>query len=521
MAIWRGLLAPLNQYDSGWSYSHQIWQASRIMRSLLQSFISPLFALSLSGMLLNPLLAYAQTIELPDIGEAAAGVATPLQERKTGEAVMRNIRRAGGIIEDPLLNQYINHLGYQLVSANNSQMSDFHFFIINDKSINAFALPGGYIGVHYGLILATTSESELASVLAHEIAHVTQRHHARAYDYGGGSNVPIIAALIAAIVLGANNSEIGEAAMASVAAGTIQSRINFTRANEKEADHIGIELLASSGFDPHSMARFFEHLHQASRLYGPQAPEFLSTHPVTQTRIADSRNRASHYEPKPVTNSVGYHLMQSRLTVLANSNAQQLSERYAEQIRTGKYLNKNAAQYGHVLALIEAGHINKARVELTKLINSDPQRIAYLLTRAELETKANKHKQALKYYASALSLYPDNSSLTQGYVKTLIQAKQAGKARTLIQNYLRSHTDTPVLYQLLAEAETHLGNSANAHVALGEFYYRNGQTHEAINHLKMALANNKFGFHEISRIEARLQEFKQELAALAKAKRFN
>lgn len=189
------------------------------------------------------------------MGNSADSGIGPVEEQKTGEAVIRNIRRAGGIINDPLLDSYLNHLGYSLVATSPDQDQQFNFFMINDRNINAFALPGGFIGVNYGLIMAAESESELASVLAHEIAHITQRHHARV-DAVGSSQIPIVAALIAAMILGANDSEIGEAALATAAASAAQSQINFTRSNEKEADRIGIGMLADAHYSTNAMATF-------------------------------------------------------------------------------------------------------------------------------------------------------------------------------------------------------------------------------------------------------------------------
>lgn len=195
---------------------------------MLYRFLFSLFLYSFS------MLSYADNIVLPDIGDNAGNI-SPAEEYRTGEAVVRNIRRAGGILDDPLIQGYLNELGYRLVAPSESQQL-FHFFLIKDLAINAFALPGGFIGINAGLILATKSESELAGVMAHEIAHVTQRHHARQYEQGSSSNIPIIAALIAAMVLGSQDNDVGQAAIASVAAGSAQKQINFTRSNEKEAD---------------------------------------------------------------------------------------------------------------------------------------------------------------------------------------------------------------------------------------------------------------------------------------------
>ena len=427
---------------------------------------------------------------------------------------MRNIQRSGSIINDPLIDSYLNHLGYKLIAAGNSDMTDFNFFLIDAGDINAFALPGGYIGVHYGLILATRSESELASVMAHEIAHVTQRHHARAYDFGGNSNLPILAAVIAAIVLGGDNPEIGQAAIASATAGNIQGRINFTRANEKEADHLGIELLAKAGYDPGSMATFFEQLHKSSRLYGPQGPEFLRTHPVSETRIADARNRARDYHTTLQEDAETFHLMRNRIKVLTTREPLALRDEFAANLKSGRYLNKTSERYGYVLSLIETRDYARAAQELDHLIKKEPQRIAFLLARARLDAAQGKLDIALHHYRAALKLYPQNPALTLGYVETLLKANQPQTAKQVLHEFLREPDRKPRFYQLLAQAEDKLGNPAQAQIALGEYYYRTGLSHQAITQFNLALKTNSLNFYETARAEARLEELKHEIAAL-------
>ena len=477
----------------------------------------PLLLLSLLSLALSGMARASQQIALPEIGQSGGAIVTPEEERRTGEAVMRSIRRAGGILDDPLVNDYLNHLSYRLVSNSDTQHPQFEFFMINDRVINAFALPGGYIGVNYGLLLATNSESELASVLAHEIAHVTQRHHARAYEFSEGSNIPVLAAMIAAMILGAQSgqgAEVGQAALTAISAGSIQSQINFTRANEKEADYIGIQLLADSGFDPISMAAFFQKLDKESRLYGPQAPEFLRTHPVNESRIADATNRAEQMRRTNTPNPKNYYLIRARLQVITASDKKVVRDGFAKTLKSGRYLDRDAELYGYALSLIATGEFAQARKILNGLLKTDPNRIAYLLERARLESNANQHQQAIKHFKQALANYPGNGPLTLAYTKALLRAGKAKEAREIITEYQRHNPSDPNFYKLLAEAEADLGNSANTHVAMGEYYYRIGQTHQAIDQLSLALQNKSLDFYNTSRIEARLSEFKEEIALL-------
>lgn len=463
-----------------------------------------------------PVSGLARSIELPDIGQSGGASVSPEEEYRTGEAVMRNLRRAGKLLEDPLLDDYLNHLGYRLVAAADNPPR-FRFFLVDDRSINAFALPGGFIGINSGLFLATETESELASVVAHEIAHVTQRHHARAYEFANQQNIPVLAAMIAAILLGAQGDEVGQAALSTLAAGSIQSRIDFTRENEKEADYIGIGLLADSGYDPHKMADFFAKLSRESRLYGPQAPEFLRTHPVSESRIADAANRAAQTRPGSPPDPQPYYLMRARLRVLAAPDKAALVRALARELEAGRYANRAAAEYGYALALMDTGDFGTARPLLAKLHKADPARIAYRLARAELELRAGRTGPALTLYRQALAEYPGNVPLTLACAEALLQAGQAQQARELIQRQQREARTVPRFYQLLAEAEARLDHPAASHVAMGEYYYRIGQTHQAIDQLSLALKQHDLDFYTRSRTEARLQEFKTELALLEQA----
>ncbi len=470
---------------------------------------------------LTALAARGDSIALPEIGASGAALVSPLEERRTGEAVVRNIRRAGGILEDPLATDYLNFLGYRLVSHSDTRQRRFSFFLVNDGGINAFALPGGFIGVNYGLFLATESENELASVMAHEIAHVTQRHHARAYQLAENSNnIPVLAAIIAAIVLGAQGSELGQAALTSLAASNIQRQLDFTRENEKEADRVGIALLADSEFNPASMAEFFHKLDRESRLYGSAAPEFLRTHPVTENRIADAMNRAAQYPARKWHSSRNYYLIRTRLAVLTSRDPQATYRQLESDLRNGRYIDKAAARYGLALAMMATRRYDGARRILDQLLNEDGGRIAYLLARARLESLAGDHDAALARFAAALEDYPGNGPLTFAYASALLEAGKPQATRDLIQAWRQQGTDDssiPKIYQLLATAEARLGHKAESHVALGEYYYRIGQTHQAIRQLNIALeqGRNELDFYKKARIEARIDEYQQELALLA------
>ena len=455
--------------------------------------------------------SYANNIVLPDIGDNAGNV-SPIEEYRTGEAVIRNIRRAGGVIDDPLIQTYLTELGYRLVAASETQQP-FHFFLIKDKSINAFALPGGFIGINAGLILATKSESELAGVMAHEIAHVTQRHHARQYEQNE-SSIPIMAALIAAMVLSSQNNELGQAAVTSMAAGSVQKQLNFTRENEKEADRIGIELLIKADFDAHAMPAFFDTMDKQSRLYGDNIPEFLRSHPVNPARISDSMNRANHYPNRMVISSTAYHLLQTRLKILASEDKSELLKDFSSMIKIGNYQNKDSAHYGYALALQLNKKYPQSLEQVQILLNKHPENISYNILKAQIETDLKNYPAAIKTFEKILKIYPGNLTIHQFYAETLIKAGKIKLAHKLLETQVAKSIKSPIIFQLLAETEAKMSNLAKSHQALAEYYYLQGQTHEAIKQIEISLNTKNINFYMTNRLEARLKEFKDELLQL-------
>lgn len=461
----------------------------------------------------------APSDELPSIGDSSGSVISPEQEKKLGEMILRSARQQVHIIDDPEINAYLHSLGYQLAAHSDNPEQSFDFFVVEDPSINAFALPGGFIGVHSGLILTAESESELAAVLAHEMAHVTQRHMARAYETAGKLSIPTAAALLAAILISTRSSQAGQAAMAATTAGNAQMQINFTRSNEQEADDIGIRILQASGFDPRSMPTFFERLQRASRYYNDTLPEFLSTHPVTTTRIAESRSRAEHYPRKTYQDSLGFQLMRARLRVLGAGDPGRLAQDYAAQLKAGQYSNMAAWRYGYALSLEAAGRYDQAHELLTELLAKDKQRIAYIIALAQVEQDMKNSKKSLQLLSDALKLYPDNGPLTLSYVNALLQDRQSKTARDILQTHMRHNPPNPDLYTLLARAAGEAGYPGEAHEAQAEYFYLNGDTDSAIAQLEKARQTTSSDFYQNSRIDSRLQQLKQEALEARKASR--
>ena len=421
---------------------------------------------------------------------------------------MRSLRQQVPIIDDPELNAYINTLGNRLVANSDDPSQRFTFFIVKDDSINAFAAPGGFIGTHSALFLAARNESELAGVLAHEIAHVTQKHLVRAYDSASRMSLPAAAAILAAILIGTQNSDAGAAALMSVQAGAIQQQINFTRSNEHEADRIGMQTLARSEFDPMGMPGFFERLYQSTRYYGDSLPPFLSTHPVTTDRIADSTARAEQNRPRKIQDNLNFYLAQAKIRALTSADPKQAVQYFSQTQTADTKLPDEARQYGLAIALSRTGQHGESRTILSRLIKAEPDRIAYSLALAETEQAAGEHDQAAARYRNMLDLYPGNPVLVQGYANTLLNIRQYAEAQRLLETQRRqTAVPDPTLYMLLAKAATGLKRPADAHEAMAEYYYLNGQTHSAVEQLTLASKVPGLDFYQGSRIEARLRQF--------------
>ena len=461
-----------------------------------------------------PLGAGAQN-QLPDFGDPSSATLSPADEREIGAMFMRQIRAQLPVIDDPEIEDYVQTLGYSLISGSTEGSTDFYFFVIANPTVNAFALPGGYIGIHSGLITNTKSESELASVLAHEIAHVTQRHIARSIAAAEGTQYATIAAIIAGMLIGTQNAQAGRAAMAGASAAGAQSQINFTRANEQEADRVGMNMLAKAGYDPRAMPQFFEELDNASRYYS-KPPEFLSTHPVTASRIADSRGRAEQYPYKQYLDSISYRLTRAKVQVLTTEDPARLLADYESELKEERKGDRSPTLYGRALVLAKLGNHQLAIEELEKLVASHPERVRFRVALASQWLAIGDVKHALSIYQDAYGLFPDSSQLVLGYVNALLRDGQGKRALAIIDEYSRIHVKSAALYRLEAEAYRLEGEVTPSRMALAEYYYLTGELEGAIHQLQLAANEPGGDFYQSSRVEARLKELQAERERLTR-----
>jgi beta-barrel assembly-enhancing protease len=483
------------------------WRTTLLLILLGMNPSSPAFATEAPA----PGKTVPDFLSLPDFGDPSGALISPIEEQQLGAEFMRSVRRSVKVIDDPEVEEYIQNLGYRLVAGADPQPYRFTYFVIQEPDINAFAGPGGYIGVNSGLILMAQSESELASVLAHETAHVTQHHLLRTFAKENRASIPTMAALIAALILGVHSPQVAEAAIASTLAGSAQMQISFTRENELEADRVGMQILVSAGYDPRNMAAFFERLQQATRFYESGVPKLLLDHPVTAERIAYSKSRAEQYPHITPPDDLPFQLIRAKLRVITTADDNQSVQFFADALKRKTYANEEAAHYGYALALLNKGEIDEARKQVKWLLNKSPNRIAYLVIEAQVESAAGNGKTALKIYDDALKLYPRNYPLTVLDSAELLHEGQAAAARQLLREYLRYREPKPLLYKQLAQAENDAGFPIESLQAMAEYDYLNGQTRSAIERLNQALRLTKNDdFYHASRIEARLKELKRQ-----------
>jgi len=485
--------------------------------SLLRRFIARLLILALPITTLPAPLHAAEEIRLPEIGDSSGGVMTPSEEQRLGDAFMRQVRARMKLADDPLAIEYLQSLGRDLVSNSDSPGLSFDFFLVVDPEVNAFAGPAGHIGVNTGLILTTQSENELASVMAHEIAHVTQRHINRAIESASNMGVTTAALLLAAILVGvaSDNSNVGQAAVAGVQAGITQHQINFTRNNEEEADRVGISILAASGYDPNAMPNFFDRLGAKTRLYDDGTiPEFLRTHPVTTNRIADSRGRAESYPYRQRPDSLEYHLLRARLKEMEFRQPQDAITHFQTTLEQGRYRNEDAQRYGLALALMRGQKFSSAEKELDKLLRSDPLRSDYVVARAELLKRTRRPEEARRTLKNALDLHPGNYALSSYYADALLAGTRYGEARSFLEEMVRRYPDDARLLRSLGNATGKSGDPMLGQLYLAEANYQSGQLETAVQQLDTALRNRNIEYFVSAKMAARLKEMRQELKEL-------
>lgn len=463
----------------------------------------PIRALLFSLMTVIAVPATAE-FNLPSLGDTSSSIMSREQEYQLGRAWLSMLRGSVRTLEDPLLKDYIESHVFGL--AETSQLDDrrLTFVAINSPQLNAFAAPGGVIGINGGLFLHAHTEAEFASVMAHELAHLSQRHFARGLQHQQQNRIPLMTAMLASIILAASGGgDAGFAALASTQAAAIQEQRRFSRQNEQEADRIGLLNLKQAGFDPNAMPNMFERLAKLSR-FSRTPPEFLLTHPVSQSRIADSRNRAGQLNNDGRLDSLYYQMMRARVQLFYEDSPGLATQRFRALLDQHEG-DHSAARYGLVLALTRGGQYDAAEEELEPLLAEHPNNIAVQLARVELDNSRNQLDAALARLDRLLQTQPDNYPLLNAKADVLLRMRDYSAAERVTDRLARLRPEDPDVWYLVSEIRGLAKNILGVHQARAEYFMLAGDLDQADQQLEQALklADN---FVVSSRINARQEE---------------
>jgi predicted Zn-dependent protease len=452
---------------------------------------------------------------LPDLGDASDAVLSDKQERTIGNRVMREVRIDPAYIDDPEISDYVKALGNRLLGAADPPRRQIEFFVVQDDAVNAFALIGGHIGLHTGMILLTRNESELAGVVGHEIAHILQRHQSRLYQGQGKYQLASLAALALALLAsrsgGSQSGQLTEGALMASSAIAIQGQLDYTREHEREADRVGVTLLDRAGFDPRGMVSFFERMQRANRLSEfKSAPSYLRTHPLTVERIADMQNRVENMPARLVADSAEFRLARAKLRAAAGSPTEAIAY-FRNQLADRTVLRAREDVYGLALALQRQREFTAAEKELATIRSVESAHPAFELLAAQLQADQGRKEAALESYRAALANFPQYRGLIYGYAQLLLEMGRTGAAIAWLEERVRATPDDARLYELQSRAYAATGKRVAQHRAQAEAYYRRGNLGAAVVQLELATKERGSDFYELSIAEARLRELRFQL----------
>ncbi len=460
--------------------------------------------------------AWAQ-VSLPDLGDASSSVLSPQTERKLGESVMREIRFSEPTyVDDPEINDYLNTLGYKLLSAVPGVRQDFEFFAIREPTINAFALPGGFVGVHTGLLTAADTESEVASVLAHEITHVTQHHIARLFGAQKQMQLPAMVAMAAALLAAKSRPDLATGAAMAAQGAAIQGQLAYSRDFEREADRIGFQTLQAAGFDVRGMPSFFEKLQRYTRISDDgTAPGYLRSHPLTVDRVADAQNRAQNAPYHQHPDSLDFHLVRARLRAEAGDPRDAVTL-FKAIIQDRRFANETAAHFGLAVALLRNRQFAEAKAEATTLRNGQARSPMIDSLAARALQASGEGPAAIALIKEAIGRYPYYRPLVYSQVSALLDEKRTEESMTVLREQLRLYPRDAQLLGMQAKAYAALGKRLLQHQAQAEVYVQRGILPAAIEQLQLAQSAGDGNFYELSAVEARLKEIRARLTAESK-----
>lgn len=445
---------------------------------------------------------------LPDLGDASQAAFSPQNERRIGELIMQELRRDPNFLDDPEITAYVDSIGQRLVTVSAEARSEFDFFVIRDNTINAFALPGGFVGVHTGLLLASQSESEVAGVLAHEVSHVTQRHIARQLEKQSQLQWAAIAGLLLGVLAARSNPQAAQAAIMGSQAGAIQATLNYSRDFEREADRVGFNLMDDAGFDVNGMPAFFERLGKASRLIENNAPAYLRTHPLSNERMADLQNRAASVRYRQRADSVEYQLVRAKIRGMQGAPREAIGL-FDAQLREKRFASEGAARYGLAVALAEARDWRRADQELREARRLIGPHAMFETLGARIKVGQGQGQAARDQLAQAMKDYNGRTYVAYGYADLLQRLGQHAAAIEVLEPLSRARPRDGRVYSMLARSYAGLDKRALQHRNQAEHYVLEGALPAAIDQLDIARRAGDADFYTLSSIDARMRELRR------------
>ena len=484
--------------------------------------------------------AGAQSQSLPDIGSSAGELLTPAQQQQYGEMTLAQLRNLNYTLDDPLLNDWLQALGNRMGAASDKPEQRFTVFLLKDRDINAFATLGGYVAVNAGLILAAEDEGELASVIGHEFAHVTQQHVLRSVEAAKKDSLPILLAMLGAIAVaqGSNSTSASNGAMAALISAQglmIQRQINYTRSGEAEADRLGIRTLYRAGFDPGDAAKMFQRMLALSRSNQggdrERTPDYLLTHPVTTSRISEAIQRADQLRASgggSVTSAIGrsdnpllpgnlsiqtggggddgqFAWAQERLRALSADTPAQAIREYEQMRRSGT--PSDAQRYGLAVAQIRAGKGPAAMDDLSQLLAKYPGNLWLQIGIAQAGAHGNDRAAADARFDALVARLPNSLAVARTYAEVLNErgTPEAGRrAQAILRPLLNDNADDPGLQAEFARACDMAGDAVRAGEAYAEAAYLNGRPEQALVQLNTLKKRPDLDYYARARIDARI-----------------
>jgi predicted Zn-dependent protease len=476
----------------------------RLKRSGLRLF-STLFITGLMGLLPSS-ASLSADIKLPLLGDSASGVISKQQEYELGRLWLKSFRSRVREYDDPLMQQYLEQLLYNLATHSDLEDPRLELIVVKNPSMNAFAVPGGVVGFHTGVFAFAENEDQMVSVLAHELAHLSQRHFARGVEAQRASSIISMAGLLASLVIAATaGGDAGMAAITSTQAMTMQGQLRYSRSNEKEADRMGMQTMERASRDPAAVAGMFETMLRATRFSGSRLPEFLLSHPVTEKRISDARGRAMKHSMRHYVSNPEYFLMQARAMIAMEKSPIDSIKRFQAKLDSNTQ-NSDAANYGLALAYIKLGEHAKAGKILDDLIEANPFLLTFRHTDIELDIARRDYPAALDKLNQLLARNPNNYPLTRLKSEALWQAHRYEDAGEVLTALSRIRPEDPMVWYQLAEVRGLAGNISGVHQARAEYFILVGAFGKARDQLSLAVKLVALDFKRSAIIRQRLKD---------------